>query len=143
MRGSIDAMMINHPAFATARATLALALLISVACQPRPVPDTGAEPWDLVISGGTVIDGTGSARFPADVAVRGDRIAVVSRERIAASRARRVIDATGRIVAPGFIDLHAHLDPLPELPGMESAVRQGVTTAVGGPDGGSPWPLAS
>ena len=136
-------MMINHPALATARATLALALLISVGCQPRSVPDMGAEPWDLVISGGTVIDGTGSARFPADVAVRGDRIAVVSRERIAASRARRVIDATGRIVAPGFIDLHAHLDPLPDLPGMESAVRQGVTTAVGGPDGGAPWPLAS
>ena len=136
-------MMINHPALATARATLALALLISVGCQPRSVPDMGAEPWDLVISGGTVIDGTGSARFPADVAVRGDRIAVVSRERIAASRARRVIDATGLIVAPGFIDLHAHLDPLPDLPGMESAVRQGVTTAVGGPDGGAPWPLAS
>jgi dihydroorotase/N-acyl-D-amino-acid deacylase len=46
------------------------------------------------------------------------------------------------VVAPGFIDLHAHLDPLLRLPGAESAVRQGVTTALGGPDGSSPWPLA-
>ena len=90
-----------------------------------------------------MIDGTGSARFAADVALRGDRIALVSRDRIAAGRARRVIDATGRIVAPGFIDLHAHLDPLPELPGMESAIRQGVTTSLGGPDGSAPWPLAA
>ena len=135
-------MMTMRPASATARAMLAVALLIGAGCRPRSVPDPGVEPWDLVISGGTVIDGTGSARFAADIAVRGDRIALVSRERIPASRARRAIDATGRIVAPGFIDMHAHLDPLPELPGMESAVRQGVTTAIGGPDGGSPFPLA-
>ena len=136
-------MTTRRPTFAAVRAALAVALLIGAGCRPGAVPDTGVEPYDLVLSGGTVIDGTGSARFSADVAVRGDRIALVSRERIPASRARRVIDATGRIVAPGFIDLHAHLDPLPELPGMESAVRQGVTTAVGGPDGGSPWPLAA
>jgi dihydroorotase/N-acyl-D-amino-acid deacylase len=53
-----------------------------------------------------------------------------------------VIDATGRIVAPGFIDLHAHLEPLPQLPGARSAVTQGVTLALGGPDGSSPWPFA-
>ena len=132
-----------RPTVATARALLALAMLIGAGCQPGSLPDTAGEPWDLVITGGTVIDGTGGPRFPADVALRGDRIALVSRERIPASRARRVIDATGKVVAPGFVDLHAHLDPLAELPGMESAVRQGVTTAVGGPDGGSPWPLAS
>src|SRR6185503_17382747 len=57
-------------------------------------------------------------------------------------RARRVIDATGKIVAPGFIDLHTHLEPLAELPEAESHVRQGVTMALGGPDGTSPWPLA-
>lgn len=53
-----------------------------------------------------------------------------------------MIDATGRIVAPGFIDLHAHLEPLLRLPAAESHVRQGVTLALGGPDGGSPLPLA-
>jgi N-acyl-D-amino-acid deacylase len=97
--------------------------------------------FDLVIRGGTVIDGTGIARYAADVAVRGDRIALVSRTPIAAARARRVIDATGKIVAPGFIDLHAHLEPLAQMPDAESHVRQGVTTALGGPDGSSAVPL--
>lgn len=98
--------------------------------------------FDVLIAGGTVIDGTGAARFRADVALTADRIALISRGPIPASRAARTIDATGKVVAPGFIDMHAHLDPLPTLPGAESAVRQGVTTALGGPDGGGPLPLA-
>jgi len=97
--------------------------------------------FDVVIRGGTVIDGAGTARYRADVAIKGDRIALVSRSGIAAGRGARVIEATGRIVAPGFIDMHAHLEPLADLPGAESAVRQGVTFALGGPDGGSPLPL--
>ncbi|CAA9301206.1 MAG: N-acyl-D-amino-acid deacylase [uncultured Gemmatimonadetes bacterium] len=99
--------------------------------------------YDLLIRGGTVVDGTGAARFRADVAVRGGRIARVSRTAIPAARARRVVDARGMVVAPGFVDLHAHLDPLLRLPGAESMARQGVTTALGGPDGGSPLPLGS
>jgi N-acyl-D-amino-acid deacylase len=99
--------------------------------------------FDVVIKGGTVIDGTGAPRYRADVAIRADRVALVSRDPIDARRAARVVDAAGRIVAPGFIDMHAHLDPLPELPGAESAVRQGVTTALGGPDGGAPLPLGA
>lgn len=98
--------------------------------------------FDVLIRGGSVIDGTAAARFNADVAIKGDKIALVSRAPIDARRATRVVDASGQIVAPGFIDIHAHLDPLPQLPGAESAVRQGVTTALGGPDGGSPLPLA-
>ena len=97
--------------------------------------------FDVVIRGGTIIDGSGAARFRADIAIRGDRIVLVSRQSIAAARAARVIDATDRIVTPGFIDMHAHLDPLPRLPGAESAARQGVTFALGGPDGGGPLPL--
>ena len=114
-------------------------LLFAGACR------TGApasHSYDLLIAGGTVVDGTGAPRYRADVAVRDGRIALVSREPIAHERAARVIDATGLLVAPGFIDLHAHLDPLLRLPGAESAVRQGVTTALGGPDGGAPLPLA-
>jgi dihydroorotase/N-acyl-D-amino-acid deacylase len=99
--------------------------------------------YDLLITGGTVVDGTGAARYRADVAITGDRVTLVSRTPIARARAARVIDATGRIVAPGFIDLHAHLEPLAQLPGTRSAVTQGVTTALGGPDGSSPWPLAT
>jgi len=66
---------------------------------------------------------------------------LISRAPITPGRGARMIDADGRIVAPGFIDMHAHLEPLPELPGAESAVRQGVTMALGGPDGSSPLPL--
>ena len=102
-----------------------------------------APAYDLLIAGGEVIDGTGGARFRADVAVRGERIVAVSRRALPRGSARRVIDARGKVVAPGFIDLHTHLEPLPDMPGAESHVRQGVTTAVGGPDGGGPWPFGA
>jgi N-acyl-D-amino-acid deacylase len=119
----------------------ALVAAILIAGCARATTIAQGELYDLVIAGGTIVDGTGTRGFRGDVAIRGDRIAVVSRTPIPRANARRVIDATNRVVAPGFIDLHAHLDPLPQMPEAESAVRQGVTTAVGGPDGGSPWPL--
>jgi dihydroorotase/N-acyl-D-amino-acid deacylase len=97
--------------------------------------------WDVLIRGGTVLTGTGQPGFQADVAVRGDRIVRVSRDPLDPERATRVIDAEGKMVAPGFVDIHTHLDPLLRLPDAESHVRQGVTTALGGPDGSSPWPL--
>ncbi|MCC6931603.1 MAG: D-aminoacylase [Gemmatimonadaceae bacterium] len=108
-----------------------------------PLGAQGGTTYDVLIRGGTVIDGTGRPRFRGDVAVRGGTIVRVSRTPIPPSRAKQVIDATGRIVAPGFIDLHAHLEPLLRIPSAESAVRQGVTLALGGPDGGSPLPLAA
>lgn len=117
------------------------------ACVPAPrQAGTGSsapavERYDLLIRGGTVVDGTGAPGYRADVAVRGDRIVRVSREPIPAGAAVRVVDATGKVVAPGFVDLHAHLDPLLRLPGAESHLRQGVTTALGGPDGSAPFPL--
>lgn len=122
-----------------------LALLIGVlaACAPRATVRTTTPTYDLLIAGGTVIDGTGAARYRADVALNGDRIALVSRSALSPSTARRTIAATGLIVAPGFIDLHAHIDPLLRMPDAESHVRQGVTTALGGPDGGGPWPFAA
>jgi len=98
--------------------------------------------WDVLIQGGTVMNGTGRPGFQADIAIVDDRIARVSRVPLDAERAMRTIDATRLVVAPGFVDLHTHLDPLLRLPGAESHVRQGVTTALGGPDGGGPWPFA-
>lgn len=119
--------------------TAALAAALA-ACAVRPAPEPVA--YDLLIAAGTVVDGSGAPGYRADVAIAGDRIALISRQPIAPTRARRTIDATGLIVAPGFIDLHAHLEPLLRMPDAESHVRQGVTTAVGGPDGGGPWPVA-
>ena len=117
-----------------------IAAALAVLCA---TPAAAQQPsWDLLIRRGTIIDGTGRARFAGDIAIRGDRIVRISRLALRTADARRVIDAEGKIVAPGFIDLHAHLDPLLRLRGAESHVRQGVTLALGGPDGGGPVPLA-
>ena len=122
---------------------LASALAVAASCAGttgRTEPDA---PFDIVLTGGTVVDGSGSPGYAADVALRDGRIAAISRQMLSPDRAARVIDVGGLVVAPGFIDLHAHLDPLLRLPGAESALRQGVTTALGGPDGGSPLPLGT
>ena len=113
-----------------------VALLFVLAASPA-----GAQQYDIVLANATIIDGTGAARFTGAVGITGDRIAIVSRTPIPAAQAKRVIDVRGHVVAPGFIDLHAHLEPLLQMPGAESAARQGVTLALGGPDGGGPWPF--
>lgn len=120
-----------------AAGVLALCLVVSTpsAAQQRPE-------WTLLIRNGTLVDGTGAARYRADVAIAGDRIVAVSRTPLDPARAARSIDASGLVVAPGFIDLHAHLDPLLRLPDARSHVTQGVTLALGGPDGSGPFPLA-
>ena len=98
-----------------------------------------SDEYDLLIKNGQIVDGTGSAAYRADLAVKGDEIAVI-RSKIRAS-AKRVIDAKDKVVAPGFIDVHTHLEPLPLYPSAESHLQQGVTTALGGPDGSCPLPL--
>ena len=100
-----------------------------------------AASYDVVIVNGTVYDGTGVAPVRADVAIRGGRIVKVGS--LGSVPAARRIEARGMAVAPGFIDLHAHLEPLLQLSGCESAVRQGVTTVLGGPDGNAPHPLGA
>jgi N-acyl-D-amino-acid deacylase len=114
-------------------------LLLSMAISQ---PARSQQPrFDILITGGSVLDGTGSPARRADIAIKGDRIAAISPTTIPRAQAARVIDATGKTVTPGFIDMHAHLDPLLRLPLAESALRQGVTTGLGGPDGSSPLPL--
>ncbi len=100
-------------------------------------------PLDLLIEEGTVVDGTGAAGFRAAVGVRGDRLSVL-RGDVTDVPASRRIDATGLVVAPGFIDVHSHsgLVILAE-PRHEPKVRQGVTTEVIGVDGNSYAPFRS
>jgi len=96
---------------------------------------------DLVIEGGTVIDGTGAPGRPADVAVAGERIAAVGA--LAGWQAQERIDAAGLAVAPGFIDAHTHDDRLAlECPDMTPKLSQGVTTVVAGNCGVSLAPSA-
>ncbi|MFG2073857.1 N-acyl-D-amino-acid deacylase family protein [Nonomuraea maritima] len=90
--------------------------------------------FDVVISGGRVLDGTGAPPYRADVGIAGDRVEAVGR--LDGAAARTVIDATGRLVAPGFVDCHAHGDAAVFDPAVQrAALRQGVTTFVLGQDG--------
>lgn len=94
---------------------------------------------DLLIRNGTVIDGTGAPRFRADVAVDDGRITAIAP--LPDATATQVIDATDRIVAPGFIDVHTHADrSLLEGRLAENFIRDGVTSIVTGNCGGSFWP---
>jgi N-acyl-D-amino-acid deacylase len=100
---------------------------------------------DLVIAGGTVVDGSGASGFSGTVTVRGGRVSAVLRDGSGPSsvEATHRLDASGLIVAPGFIDVHTHSDLGPLVdPAMPSTVRQGVTTIVVGNCGSSPWPNA-
>jgi len=105
---------------------LAVAALGLVACSAAQEP-----PFDVLITGGQVLDGTGAPAARADVAIRGDRIAAIGA--LTGQPALRIIDATGLVVSPGFIDLHTHSEmPLVADGTAQSKVRQGVTLDVTG-----------
>lgn len=96
--------------------------------------------YDILILNGEIYDGSGNDPIIMDIAIKDSLIVKIGD--LSSFKAKRIIDANGLAVAPGFIDMHAHLDPILELSECESHIRQGVTTALGGPDGSSPWPLA-
>ena len=107
------------------RKTVLALLVLIAACTPAQ------EPFDVLITGGEVLDGTGSPALRADVGIRGDRIVEVGS--LARRSAARTIDATGRMVTPGFIDLHTHSEmPLISDGTAQSKVRQGVTLDITG-----------
>jgi N-acyl-D-aspartate/D-glutamate deacylase len=125
-----------------ARAAACAAALLVAAC-------AGAQdgPYDLMIEGGLVHDGSGAPGRVADVAVAGDRIAFVGDAAAEGVSARRTIDAQGLVVAPGFIDPHTHADRdlLAEAPDRrrnDNYLFQGVTTVFIGNDGGGPTDIA-
>jgi N-acyl-D-amino-acid deacylase len=96
--------------------------------------------FDLILHGGRVVDGTGAPAFPADVAIRDDRLAAIGD--LAGAAATEHADIAGRVVAPGFIDVHTHDDgALLWNADMPFKVSQGVTTVVAGNCGISlaPW----
>jgi N-acyl-D-amino-acid deacylase len=99
---------------------------------------------DLLIRGGTIVDGTGAPGRPGSILVEGDRMRVLAANDAPPAHAARTIDATDRIVAPGFIDLHSHggLVILAE-PSHEPKARQGVTTEIVGVDGNGFAPFSS
>jgi N-acyl-D-amino-acid deacylase len=116
------------------RTTLVCAVFLAVTSQgPRSAP------FDMVILNGHVIDGTGSPWYAADLGIRDGRIAAIGR--LANASAKHVIDAQGRIVAPGFIDMlgQSELTMMVE-PHLPSKIFQGITTEITG-EGGSAAPL--
>ena len=125
-----------------------LLLFAAVACSGDAAKTGGgsaAPPaFDLLIRGGTIVDGTGALRFAGDVAVSGDRIVAVERPGILdAAGAAELIDAEGLIVAPGFIDHHAHVQTsIARYPLAENFTRQGITTILASlHSGDQPWPF--
>ena len=86
--------------------------------------------YDLVITNARIVDGSGNPWFRADVAIKDGRIARVGR--VAPSEASQSIDAKGQILAPGFIDVHTHVESIYNLPAAENFVRMGVTSLVTG-----------
>ena len=99
-----------------------------------------SQDYDLIIRGGKVVDGSGNPWYHADIAIKNDRIAEIGQ--LSNHEAKRLIDAHGLVVAPGFIDPHTHaLRGIFEVPNAESALLQGVTTLTEGNDGSSPYPI--
>ena len=116
------------------------AALSSLVAPPNPAAQS-REDYDLLILNGTVVDGTGSRGARVDVAVRDGAIARIGRLRGATATA--TIDATGRVVAPGFIDVHTHADEPARTPLLENFVRMGVTSVVAGNCGDSADSIAA
>jgi N-acyl-D-amino-acid deacylase len=128
------------------RTGLALALLLAAGCtkpaEPPPSSNTGAQAapvYDLVITNGRVVDGTGAPWFRADVGIIGDRIEAIGN--LQAAEAKKKIDATNLVVAPGFIDLlgQSEFNVLVDSRAA-SKITQGITTEITG-EGGSIAPV--
>lgn len=124
--------------------------LLALAVSALLATEAQSRHFDLLIKGGEVVDGTGAPRFRADIGINTDRIVAIGR--LPTATASRVIDARGRVVTPGFIDMHAHviegdhgarglLSPDRRYRAAQNFVAQGVTSVVANPDGMQDAPL--
>ena len=119
-----------------------LLLLVWLLAAPTAVFHTGqsssqsvSPSYDLVITNARVIDGSGNPWFRADIGVNDGRIVRIGR--IGVTQGRQAIDAKGQILAPGFIDVHTHVESIYSLPAAENFIRMGVTSLVTGNCGSS------
>jgi N-acyl-D-amino-acid deacylase len=118
------------------RGAILCSLLLPLASFLAPgSPSRPDQDFDLLLKNGTVVDGSGAPGFRADVGIKDGRVARVGD--LKAAPAKRTIDASGLIVAPGFIDVHTHADDVAKKPRAENFVRMGVTTVVAGNCGSS------
>jgi N-acyl-D-aspartate/D-glutamate deacylase len=120
----------------------------AVACSSSLAQEQPRDAYDILIRGGTIVDGTGNPSFEGDVAIKGGRIAAMGKLD-SGTTAKRTIDARGLVVAPGFVDIHSHSDMTVFEDGdAQSKIRQGVTTEIlgeetsGGPSQGKLAPKA-
>jgi N-acyl-D-amino-acid deacylase len=114
-------------------------LFLSLAVLLPCVGALHAQDFDLVIRGGRLIDGSGRAAYLGDIAIDGDRIVAIGK---VPGTARAEINAQGRVVAPGFIDVHTHSEDITDVPVGENFIRMGVTTIISGNCGGSKTDIA-
>lgn len=115
---------------------LFVTLVVTTWSSTPPRASGAAEPaFDLLITNGRIVDGSGNPWFRTDIGIKDGRIARLGR--INPAEAAQTIDAKGQIVAPGFIDVHTHVESIYNLPAAENFIRMGVTTLVTGNCGGS------
>jgi len=112
-------------------------LLLLSACRPTP------KQYDIIFTNGTIVDGLGNDAFIGDLAIKGDKIVKVSIEKINPDQADTVIDIRGKIISPGFIDSHAHIQTtIHQYPQPENFLRQGITTICASlHSGDQPYPI--
>ena len=128
--------------------SLTVIILILSACAPDTAPtnESADEVLSVILEGGDVYSGEDAEPVVTDVGISGDRIVAIGD--LSMRQANLRLDASGLAVVPGFIDIHSHAirddpeDGIFRWPDAENQIRQGVTTVIGGPDGGSPLPIS-
>ena len=127
--------MINRSRVLLPYLILAVGLTFAGLAKLALAKQSDARRYDLVITNARIVDGSGNPWFRADVGIKDGRLSRIGR--IDPGEARKAINAGGQIVAPGFIDVHTHVESIYSLPAAENFVRMGVTTLVTGNCGSS------